>query len=113
MGLSECVCLSDRISSEPQERSLPYCLCMLPVSVPRSSSDMFTIGRIAYHREGFFFPTENALSAGERGMGVHSAGEVCYERLPCSDTGTMIWLTVSHSKNDVVYNNTSNSASTE
>jgi len=34
---------------------------MLPVSVARSSS-VFTIGRIAYRREGVF-PIENALSA--------------------------------------------------
>jgi len=44
---------------------------------------MFTIGRIAYRQEEDFFPIENALSAGERVMGVHSAGEVCYLRLPC------------------------------
>jgi len=37
---------------------------MLPVSVALSS-DMFTIGRIAYRREGVSFPTENALSAGK------------------------------------------------
>jgi len=42
-------------------------LCMLPVSVARSSFDMFTTGRIAYSREGVFFPIENALSARERG----------------------------------------------
>jgi len=28
---------------------------------------MFTIGRIAYHREGLFFRIENALSAGKMG----------------------------------------------
>jgi len=28
---------------------------------------MFTIDRIAYRQEGVFFPTENALSAGEGG----------------------------------------------
>jgi len=28
---------------------------------------MFTIGRIAYRREGVFFPTGNALSAGKGG----------------------------------------------
>jgi len=42
-------------------------LCMLPVSVARSSSDMFTIGRIAYRREWVFFPIENALLAGKGG----------------------------------------------
>jgi len=39
---------------------------MLPVSVVRSSSDMFTIGRIAYRREAVF-PIYNALSAGKGG----------------------------------------------
>jgi len=45
---------------------------------------MFTIGCIAYCWEGVFFPNENALSAGKGGggMAVHSAGEVCYQRLP-------------------------------
>jgi len=38
---------------------------MLPVSMAQSSSDMFTIGRIAYRRKGVFFPIENALSAGK------------------------------------------------
>jgi len=40
---------------------------MLPVSVARSSSGTFTIGRIAYRREGVFFPTENSLSVGKGG----------------------------------------------
>jgi len=40
-------------------------LCMLPMSVARSSSGMFTIGRIACRREGVFLPIENALSAGK------------------------------------------------
>jgi len=31
-------------------------LCMLPVSIARSFSGMFTIGRIACRREGVFFP---------------------------------------------------------
>ena len=35
---------------------------MLPMSVARSS---YTIGCIAYRREGVFFPIENALSAGK------------------------------------------------
>jgi len=42
-------------------------LRMLPTSVAWSCSDMFTIGRIAYRREGIFFPVENALSAAKRG----------------------------------------------
>jgi len=42
---------------------------MLPMSVARFSTGMFTIGRIAiaYHQEGFFFPIENALSAAKVG----------------------------------------------
>ena len=56
-----CVCLSARISPEPHMWSLPNFLCMLPMSVARSSSGMLTIGRIAYPREGVFFPIDNAL----------------------------------------------------
>jgi len=37
------------------------------MSVGRSSSGMFTIGRIAYRREGVFVAAENALSAGKGG----------------------------------------------
>ena len=57
-----CVCLSARISPEPHTWSLPNFLCMLPMSVARSSSGMLTIGRIADRREG--------------AKGVHSVGEV-------------------------------------
>jgi len=49
-----------RVINSPQTR-------MLPMSVARSFSDMFTIGRIACRREGAFFPNENALSAGKLG----------------------------------------------
>jgi len=68
-GLSVCVyvCLSVRISPEPQVRSLPNFSCMLPVSVARSSSGVFVIGRIAYQREGVFFPLKmnNHLGKGD------------------------------------------------
>jgi len=40
---------------------------MLPMYVTLSFSGIFTIGRIAYRREGVFFPSENALSAGKGG----------------------------------------------
>jgi len=63
--MSMSVCLSARISPEPHARSLPIFLCMLPMSVARSSSGMLTIGRIAYRRGGVIFPTKNALSAGK------------------------------------------------
>ena len=43
---------------------------------------MFTIGRIAYRREGVFFPLKCIIGL-EMGMGVDSVGEVCYLRLPC------------------------------
>jgi len=63
MSASVCVSvsLSDRISPEPHARSLRNFLCMLPMSVARSFSGMFTIGRIAYRREWIFFPIDNAL----------------------------------------------------
>ena len=74
-----CVCLSIRQDiSGTTPAIFTQFLCILPVSVARSSSDTFTKGRIAYRREGVFFPTENALSAASWGMGVHNAGEVCY-----------------------------------
>jgi len=57
--MSASVCLSKRISLEPHARSLPNFLCSLPMSVAQSSSSMFTIGRIAYLREGIFFPIDN------------------------------------------------------
>jgi len=47
---------------------------MLPVSVARSSSGALTTGRIAYRREGVFFLTENALSAG-KGDGSAQRGQ--------------------------------------
>jgi len=36
-------------------------VCVLPMSVARSSSGMLAIGRIAYRRERALFPTDNAL----------------------------------------------------
>jgi len=45
------VCLSGRISPEPQVRSLPI-FVHVPTSVARSCSGMLTIGRVAYRREG-------------------------------------------------------------
>jgi len=54
-----CVCLSVRKDISGTTGAIfPKFLCVLP----RSSSGMLTIGRIAYRREGV--------------MGVHSAGEV-------------------------------------
>ena len=56
------VSVSERISPEPHVRSLPNFLCMLPMSMARSSSGMLKIGRIAYRQEGV--------------TGVHSGGKV-------------------------------------
>jgi len=58
MSVCVCVCLFARISPEPHERSLPNFLCVLPMSVARSSGTL-TIGRIACRREGVFFPIDN------------------------------------------------------
>ena len=44
------------------------------------SSSMFTIGRIAYRRQGIIFMHYRL----GKGMGMHSAGEVCYLQLLCS-----------------------------
>jgi len=61
-----CVCLSLRQDVARTTRAIvTKFLYVLPVSVARSSSDTFTIGRIACRREGVFFPIENALSAGK------------------------------------------------
>jgi len=46
MSMCLLVCLSVRISPEPHVQSLPNFLCMLPMFVAWSSSDVFTIGCI-------------------------------------------------------------------
>jgi len=76
---------------KPLKRSRPsvphrtnFDLCTLPVSVARSSADIVLIGRIAYRREGVFNSSPLKMYyRSERGMEVHSAGEVYYLRLPC------------------------------
>jgi len=67
MNMSVCVSLSDGedISRTTRAAIFTNFLCMLPMSVARSSSGMLTIGRIAYQREG-----------GDGSGRVHSAGEV-------------------------------------
>jgi len=56
------VCLSDRISPEPHARSVPLEFFVHAANVRRLVlPGMFTIGRIAYCREGIFFPIDNAL----------------------------------------------------
>jgi len=77
VSLSVClsVCLSVRISPEPHARSLANFWCMLLMWVARSSSDMFTISRIAYRREGVFSTLKIHHRPG-KGMRVYNAGEV-------------------------------------
>jgi len=70
-----CVCLSVREDISGTTRAIfTNFLCMLPMSVARSSSGMFTIGRIAYRREGVFFPSENALYRLGKGDGSAQRG---------------------------------------
>ena len=62
----EYVCLSVCLSVRQDISGTAFAIytkfmCMLPMSVARSSSGMFTIGRIAYRREGIFFPIDSAL----------------------------------------------------
>jgi len=77
MSMSVCgsVCLSVRedISGTTRTRDFYQFLCMLPVFVARSSSDTFTIGRIAYRQGRVFFHIEKALSA-EKGDGSAQRG---------------------------------------
>ena len=63
----QCIYLRNRT------RSFCQIFYTLPTSVARSSSDLFTISRIVYFREGVFFPIENALSAG-KGDGSAQSG---------------------------------------
>jgi len=75
-----CLCLSVRDNISGTRRAIfTKFLCMLPMSLARSSSGMFTIGRIAYRREGVFFRIENALSAGKGGW--ECTVQVKYPRL--------------------------------
>jgi len=64
----ECVCLSvlqwGYLQNHKRDLCQIFCACCLR---PWSSSDMFMIGCIACHREGVFFPVENALSLEEGG----------------------------------------------
>jgi len=79
--LSMCLSVHEDISGTTRAIFTKF-LCVLPISVARSSSDTFTIGCIACRREMIFFPLKMHYLQG-KGMGVHSAGEVCYLRLPC------------------------------
>jgi len=51
MSMSACVSICRQGYLQSHARDL-YFLCMLPMSVARSSSGMLTIGRIAYRRQG-------------------------------------------------------------
>jgi len=56
--------LTMHISPEPHARSLPIFLCVFLMFMAPSSSGIFTIGHIAYRRDGLFFPIDNAYSSG-------------------------------------------------
>jgi len=57
MSMSVCsLSVSSRGHLRNHTRDLYHFLCTLPMSVARSSSGMFTIGRIARRRKGVFFP---------------------------------------------------------
>jgi len=91
------VCLSVRISLEPHARSLPIFLCMLPVSMARSSSDTFTIGRIAYRREGVSFPIENVFLVGKGGWECTARAKYAiYDCLVLSLNSTVAFLLQYH-----------------
>ena len=67
--LSVClsVCLSGREDISRTTRAIFTKIFVHVACVCGSvSSDSFAIGRIAYRREGVFFPIENALSVGKR-----------------------------------------------
>jgi len=84
VGLSVCP-----RACEPHARSVPNFLCMLPMAVARSSSGRVTKSQGEGAILAVFLPIDNplcrlcSLSSGKGVMGVHSAGEVWYLRLPC------------------------------
>jgi len=64
MGM--CLSVREDISGTAHASFTKFFVHVAYMSVVRSSSGTFTIGRIAYRRE-VFFPIENALSAGKGG----------------------------------------------
>jgi len=82
------LCLSARISPEPHARSLTNFSCVLPMSMARSSSGIFTIGRIAYRLspgKGFLSHWKCIIGR-ERGYSTSEVG-LCYLLLPCLHRG--------------------------
>jgi len=60
-----CVCLSVREYISGTTRAIfTKFLCMLPMSVSRSSSGLLTMGRIAYRREGHAGSAQNGWLVG-------------------------------------------------
>jgi len=59
--LSLCLCVCPTGYLRNHTRDLTKFLCMLLMSIARSSSGTLTIGRIAYRKEGVCFPTDNVL----------------------------------------------------
>jgi len=93
----EYVCLSvcPRGYLQNHTRDLYQVLCML--SLVRGSVLLRRVydRLIAYRREGVFFPTENALSAGKGGW-EFTARANCYLRLPCLRMLLFLYLYLSH-----------------
>jgi len=74
MSMSVCgsICLSVREDISGTTRAIFTIFSFFPMSLARSSSGVFTIGRITCRREGVFFPIENALLAGKVGGNAQS-----------------------------------------
>jgi len=81
--LSVCVSVCPTGYFRNHKRNFYQFLCMLPMSVARSCSDMFTIAASPLAGKGFSSPFKMHYRPG-KGVRVHSAGKVCYLRLPCS-----------------------------
>jgi len=83
-SVSLSVCTRGYLRNHTRDHYQSFCACCLsPWLGPPPTSDMFTIGRIAYRREGVFFPL-NALSAGKGGWECTARTKyICYLRLPC------------------------------
>jgi len=67
VGLSVCLCVCPRGYLQNHTRDLYQIFCACCLCQWLGPLPTFTIGRIDYRREGVFFPTENALSAGKQG----------------------------------------------
>jgi len=81
--LCVCVCLSVREDIPGTTRAILTIFVHIVHVRGSSSSGIFTIGRIDYRQKRGFLPHWKCIVGRERGMGVYSAGEVCYLQLAC------------------------------